>query len=103
MNVNHAIELLKHIEILMKCMHNSLRSIDILTKKGITNLENFLSFSLSYNKFQKISKTILKTVVDEATEIFFMSLNGDNYFPHISFDLNVFLFQENSKCTENQK
>ena len=44
--------------------------IDILTKKGITNLDIFLIYSLFYNKFQKISKTILKTVVDEATEIF---------------------------------
>ena len=31
-----------------------------------------------------------------------MSLNGDNCLPHISFNLSVFLFQENSKCTENQ-
>ena len=44
--------------------------IDILTKKGITDLDIFLSFSLFYNKFQKISKTVLKTVADEATENF---------------------------------
>ena len=44
--------------------------IDILTKKGITNLDIFLSFSLFYNKFQKISKTVLKTMADKATEIF---------------------------------
>ena len=45
-------------------------NIDILTKKGITNFDIFLSFSLFYNKFQKISKTVLKTMVDEAIEIF---------------------------------
>ena len=45
-------------------------NIDILTKKGITNLDIFLSYSLFYNKFQKISKTILKKVADEGTEIF---------------------------------
>ena len=44
--------------------------INILTKKGIANLDIFLSFSLFYNKFQKISKTVLKTVADEATKIF---------------------------------
>ena len=44
--------------------------IDILTKKRITNLDIFLSFSVFYNKFQKISKTVLKTVADEVTEIF---------------------------------
>ena len=32
-----------------------------------------------------------------------MSLNCHSCFPHISFDLNVFLFQEDFKCTENQK
>ena len=44
--------------------------INILTKRGITDLDIFLSFSLFYNKFHKISKTVLKTVADEATEIF---------------------------------
>ena len=44
--------------------------IDILTKKRITNLDIFLSFSVFYNKFRKISKTVLKTVADEVTEIF---------------------------------
>ena len=44
--------------------------IDILTKKGITNLDIFLSFSLFYNKFQKISKTVLKIVANEAIKIF---------------------------------
>ena len=44
--------------------------IDILTKKGINNMDIFLSFSLFYNKFQKISKNVLKTVADEATKIF---------------------------------
>ena len=44
--------------------------IDILTKKGITDLDILISFSLFYNKFQKISKTVLKTMADEATKIF---------------------------------
>ena len=77
--------------------------INILTKKGITNLDIFLSFSLFYHKFQKITKTVLMAVVDYATEDFLLSLNRDNCFPHISFDLSVFLFQEDSKCIENQK
>ena len=34
--------------------------IDILTKKGITNLEIFLSFSLLYGKFQKNLKNSFK-------------------------------------------
>ena len=75
--------------------------INILTKKGITNLDIFLSFSLFYHKFQKITKTVLMAVVDYATEDFLLNLNGDNCFPHISFDLSVFLFQEDSKCIEN--
>ena len=41
--------------------------IDILTKKGITNLDIFLSYSLFYNKFQKMSKLVLKAVADEVT------------------------------------
>ena len=41
--------------------------IDILTKKGIINLDIFLSFSLFCNKKKKISKIVLKTVADEAT------------------------------------
>ena len=45
-------------------------NINILTKKGITNFDVFLSFSLFNNKFQKISKTVLKTMVNEAIEIF---------------------------------
>ena len=40
-------------------------------------------------------------VADYATKNFLWSSNGDNCFPHISFDLNVFLFQEDSKCIEN--
>ena len=44
--------------------------INILIKKGIANLGIFLSFFLFYSKFKKISKTVLKTVADEATEIF---------------------------------
>ena len=44
--------------------------INILTKKIVTNLEIFLSFSLFYHKFQKITKTVLMAVVEEATEIF---------------------------------
>ena len=66
--------------------------INILTKKGITNLDIFLSFSLFYHKFQKITKTVLMTVADDATKNFILSINGDNCFPHISFDLSVFLF-----------
>ena len=77
--------------------------INILTKKGITNLDFFLYFFLFYHKFQKITKTVLMAVAYYATENFILSFNGDNCFPHISFDLNLFLFQENSKCIENHK
>ena len=78
--------------------------INILTKKGITNLDIFLYFFyVFYHKFQKITKTVLMVVVDFATENFLLSLNGDNCFPPISFDLSVFLFQEDNKCIENQK
>ena len=77
--------------------------INILTKKGITKLDIFLSFSLFYHKFQKIIKTVLMGVADDATENFILSLNGDNCFTYISFDPSVFLFQEDSKCIENQK
>ena len=76
---------------------------NILTKKGITNLDIFLSFSLFVHKFHKITKTVLMPVVDYAIEDFLLSLNGDKCFPQISFDLSVFLFQEDSKCIENQK
>ena len=41
-------------------------NINILTKKGFTNLDIFLY----YYKFQKITKTVLMAVVEEATEIF---------------------------------
>ena len=75
--------------------------INILTKKGINNFDIFLSFSLFYHKFQKITKIVLMAVADYATEDFLLSLNGDNCFPQISFDLSVFLFQEDSKCKEN--
>ena len=44
--------------------------IDILKKKGITNLDIFLSFSLFYNKFKKITRTVLMAVAKEAIEIF---------------------------------
>ena len=57
--------------------------INILTKKGITNLDIFLSFSLFYHKFQKITKTILMAVTDYATKDFILSLNGDNCFPQV--------------------
>ena len=40
--------------------------INILTKKGFTNLDIFLY----YYKFQKITKTVLMVVAEEATEIF---------------------------------
>ena len=40
--------------------------INILTKKGFTNLDIFLC----YYKFEKITKTFLMAVVEEATEIF---------------------------------
>ena len=40
-------------------------------------------------------------VADYATKDFILSLNGDNCFPHISFHLSLFLFQEDSKCIEN--
>ena len=40
--------------------------INILTKKGFTNLD----FFLYYYKFQKITKTFLMVVAEEATEIF---------------------------------
>ena len=39
-------------------------------------------------------------VAEEATE-FFLSLNRDNCLPHNSFDLSVFLFQQDFKCIEN--
>ena len=77
--------------------------INILTKKGITNLDFFFPFSLFYHKFHKITKTVLMAVADYATKNVLLSLNGDNCFLHISFDLNVFLFQEDNKCIENQK
>ena len=54
--------------------------INILTKKGITNMD---IFSLFYHKFQKITKTILMAIADDPTENFLLSLNGDNCFPHI--------------------
>ena len=41
-------------------------NINILTKKGFTNLDIFLY----YFKFQKITKTVLMAVTEEATEIF---------------------------------
>ena len=41
--------------------------INILTKKGFTNLDIFLY----YHKFQKITKTILMAVAEEGTEIFY--------------------------------
>ena len=47
--------------------------INILTKKGITNLDIFLSFSLFYHKFQKITKIVLIVVDDYATEDFLWS------------------------------
>ena len=40
--------------------------INILTKKGFTNLEIFLC----YYKFHKITKTVLMAVAEKATEIF---------------------------------
>ena len=52
--------------------------------------------------FRKAQKQFLMAVAEEANEIF-MSLNGDNCLPHSSFDLSVFLFQEDFKCIENQK
>ena len=36
--------------------------INILTKKKVTKLDIFLSFSLFYNKFHKITKTVLMAV-----------------------------------------
>ena len=53
--------------------------------------------------FQKITKTVLMAVAEEATDIFFYELNGYNCLPHNSFDLSVFLFQEDFKCIENHK
>ena len=44
--------------------------INILTKNRVTNLDMFLSFSLFYNKVQKITKTFLMAIAEEATEIF---------------------------------
>ena len=55
--------------------------INILTKKGITNLDIFLSFSLFYHKFKKITKIVLMAVANYGTKNFLLSLNGDNYFP----------------------
>ena len=52
--------------------------INILTKKGITNLDIFLSYSLFYHKFQKITKIVLVTFADDATENFILSINEDN-------------------------
>ena len=40
--------------------------INILTKMGFTNLDIFLY----YYKFQKITKTVLMTVVEEVIEMF---------------------------------
>ena len=40
--------------------------INILTKKGFTNLDIFLC----YYKFQKITKTVLIAVAEEGIEIF---------------------------------
>ena len=77
--------------------------INILTKKGITNLDIFISYSLFCHKFQKTTKLVLMVVADYATDNFLLSLNGASCFPQISFDLSVFLFQEDSKCIENQK
>ena len=51
-------------------------NINILTIKGITNLENFLSFYLFYHKFQKVIKTVLMAVTDYAIEDFLLSLNA---------------------------
>ena len=41
-------------------------NINILTKKRFTNFDIFLC----YYKFQKITKTVLMAVAEEATEIF---------------------------------
>ena len=49
--------------------------INILTKKGFTNLDIFLYFSLFYHKFHKITKTVLLTIADYATKNFLLSLN----------------------------
>ena len=40
--------------------------INILTEKGFTNLDIFFC----YYKFQKITKTVLMAIVEEATENF---------------------------------
>ena len=40
--------------------------INILTKKGFTNLDNYLSDII----FQKITKTVLMAVAEEATDMF---------------------------------
>ena len=46
--------------------------INILTKKGITNLDIFLSFSFFCHKFQKKKKqTVLMAVADMLLKIFF--------------------------------
>ena len=52
--------------------------INILTQKGITNLDIFLSYSLFYHKFQKITKIVLVTFADDATENLILSINEDN-------------------------
>ena len=68
--------------------------INIITKNGITNLDIFLFFSLFYHKCQKITKTVLMTVADDATENFILSNNGDNCFHIIHLISVCFYFRK---------
>ena len=43
--------------------------INILTKKRFTNFDIFISCSLFYHKFHKITKTLIMAVAEEATKI----------------------------------
>ena len=46
MNVNHAIELLKHIEILLKCMHDSVQSVSSTLTCYFVDIVDIVRFCL---------------------------------------------------------
>ena len=64
--------------------------INILTKKGFTNLDNFLFVII----FQKITKTILMVVAEVATDIFFISLMDITVSHRIHLILVCFYFMK---------
>ena len=64
--------------------------INILTKKGFTNLDIFLFVII----FQKITKTILMAVAEVAIDIFFISLMDITVSHRIHLILVCFYFMK---------